>query len=440
MAIFGPLAEGFELSEDYPTVRPSLNLDFAASRSMGPRAKFFRTSNGTYVGSDGLIKSATHHEPRFDHDPTTLESLGLLLEDSRTNQFGNHDFSAGWATNNCSFATGITDPKGGTNARKLVVTSVGSGAAAFITDDTALTSGSTYTQSLWAKANAFPVSGNAYYVIQIAPSTGFSQAYRNFDLSNGTLGSGDISASNCSIVEYPNGWYRVSVTAQANATGNGRMAIGIVDSPTSDRLSEITVGSAGNDGIYIWGAQLETNSEASSLIETIGGSGTRQPDYGYISGLEFSRWFNQSEGTFDVAYQLGSRNSNMRVCQISNSTASSVIDLVAGSGGGSGGYWYINNSNGVQFSSASITNSTVTNRKFRSVLAYKEDDAAAQQNNITSGPTIDGSCELTKDMSRLLMYQVSNGGDHINGHLKFIRYYPKRITNAQVTLLSQENF
>ena len=429
-----------ELSEGYPTVKPSLNLDFAASRSMGPRAEFFRTSNGTYVGKDGLVKSATHHEPRFDHDPTTLESLGLLIEDSRTNQFGNHDFSTGWATNNCSFVSGITDPKGGSNARKLVVTSVGTGAAAFITDDTSLISGATYTQSFWAKANAFPASGNAYYVVQIAPSTGFTQAYRNFDLSTGTLGDGTVPESNCSIVEYPNGWYRVSVTAQAQASGNGRMAIGIADSPTSGRLTEITTGSSGNDGIYLWGCQIESNSTPSSLIETIGGSGTRQPDYGYIDGIEFDRWFNQSEGTFDVAYQLGSRNSNMRVCQVSNSGATSVIDLVAGSGGGAGGYWFINNSNGVQFSSTGVTNSNITNRKFRSVLAYKEDDCAAQQNNITVGPTTDSTCELTKDMIRLLMYQASNSGDQINGHLKFIRYYPKRLTDAQVTLLSQENF
>lgn len=430
-----------ELSEGYPTVKPSLNLDFAASRSMGPRAEFFRTSNGTYVGKDGLVKSATHHEPRFDHDPTTLESLGLLIEDSRTNQFGNHDFSAGWASNNCSFVSGIDDPKGGTNARKLVVGGATDGtAAAFITDDTTLISGATYTQSLWAKANAFPSSGDAYYVIQISPSTGFTQAYRNFDLSTGTLGSGDISASNCSIVEYPNGWYRVSVTAQAQASGSGRMAIGIADSPTSGRLSSISTGSANNDGIYIWGAQLESNSTPSSLIETIGGSGTRQPDYGYIDGIEFDRWFNQSEGTLDVAYQLGSRNSNMRICQIANSSASSVIDLVAGSGGGAGGYWFINNGNGVQFSSASVSNSSVTDRKFRTVLAYKTDDCAAQQNNITSGPSTDTSCELTKDMNRLLMYQASNSGDQINGHLKFIRYYPKRLTDAQVTLLSQENF
>ena len=426
-----------ELSEGYPIVKPSLNIDFAASRSMGPRAKFFRTTNGTYVGKDGLVKTATDHEPRFDHDPTTLESLGLLLEDSRTNQFSNHDFSTGWDTNNCSFVSGIVDPKGGTNAKKLVVTSVGSGASAFITDDTTLTNGSTYTQSFWAKANA---AGSAYSVVQIAPSTGFTQAYRNFDLSNGTLGGGDIPDSNCSIVEYPNGWYRVSVTAQAQSAGTGRMAIGICDSSTSGRLPEITTGSAGNDGVYIWGAQLESNNTPSSLIETSGGSGTRQPDYGYIDGIEFARWFNQSEGTIDVAYQLGSRNSNMRVCQISNSTASSVIDLIAGSGGGVGGYWFINNSNGVQFSSTGISNSSVTDRKFRAVLAYKTDDCAAQQNNITSGPITDGTCELTKDMSRLLMYQVSNNGDHINGHLKFIRYYPKRLTDAQVTLLSQENF
>lgn len=429
-----------ELSEGYPTVKPSLNLDFAATRSMGTRAEFFRTSNGTYVGKDGLVKSATHHEPRFDHDPTTLESLGLLLEDSRTNQFGNHDFTTSWATTNCSFVSGIVDPKGGTNAKKLVVTSVGSGASAFITDDTQLTIGSTYTQSFWAKANAFPSSGNAYYVIQIAPSTGFSSQYRNFDLSNGTLGSGDIPDSACSIVEYPNGWYRVSVTRQATSGGSGRMAIGIADSPTSGRLTEITTGSAGNDGIYLWGAQLEINDTPSSLIETSGGSGTRAADYGYIDGIEFKRWFNQAEGTFDVAYQLGSRNSNMRVCQIASSASASVIDLIAGSGGGSGGYWFINNTtNGSQFSSSGILNSSVTNRKFRSVLAYKENDCAAQQNNINT-ITTNSNVEITSDYIKLLMYQSSNSGDHINGHVRFIRYYPKRLTNAQVTLLSQENF
>ena len=33
----------------------------------------------------GLVKYASSNVPRFDHDPATGESLGLLIEESRTN-------------------------------------------------------------------------------------------------------------------------------------------------------------------------------------------------------------------------------------------------------------------------------------------------------------------------------------------------------------------
>ena len=70
---------------------PSLDLDFAGTKNLkdGISSRdlitFTRASSGTYVGSDGLIKTATTNEPRFDHNPTTGESLGLLVEEARTN-------------------------------------------------------------------------------------------------------------------------------------------------------------------------------------------------------------------------------------------------------------------------------------------------------------------------------------------------------------------
>ena len=81
-----------EVTADYPTIKPSLNFNFARSRALDSRVEFTRASNATYVGRDGLIKTAGQNEPRFDHDPTTGESLGLLLEYSRSNQFGHHEF------------------------------------------------------------------------------------------------------------------------------------------------------------------------------------------------------------------------------------------------------------------------------------------------------------------------------------------------------------
>jgi len=41
--------------------------------------------NGTFVGSDGFIQPATTNVPRFDHDPLSRRSLGLLSEVERTN-------------------------------------------------------------------------------------------------------------------------------------------------------------------------------------------------------------------------------------------------------------------------------------------------------------------------------------------------------------------
>jgi len=67
----------------------SLNLQLATDKTLtarkGPTPTFTRASTATFVGSDGLIQSAAINQARFDHNPVTLASLGLLMEESRTN-------------------------------------------------------------------------------------------------------------------------------------------------------------------------------------------------------------------------------------------------------------------------------------------------------------------------------------------------------------------
>ena len=55
----------------YPTVRPTLNLDFAKTKALDPRVTFTRASTATFVGADGLIQTAASGAARFDHNPTT---------------------------------------------------------------------------------------------------------------------------------------------------------------------------------------------------------------------------------------------------------------------------------------------------------------------------------------------------------------------------------
>jgi hypothetical protein len=70
---------------------PSLDLRFADNKSLvdavtgASLVTFTRASSGTFVGSDGVLQTAVTDVPRFDHNPTTGESLGLLVEEARTN-------------------------------------------------------------------------------------------------------------------------------------------------------------------------------------------------------------------------------------------------------------------------------------------------------------------------------------------------------------------
>ncbi len=69
----------------------TLDLPFAETETLPVSVTFTRATTGTYTNGSGVITSAAIDEPRFDHDPATGESLGLLIEESRTNLLLNSD-------------------------------------------------------------------------------------------------------------------------------------------------------------------------------------------------------------------------------------------------------------------------------------------------------------------------------------------------------------
>lgn len=99
-AIVLPLSQVLDVSDggmgnalwDLAGARPSLDLDFATTKSLadlisGQNLITFGRAGGTatYVDATRTIVTAAANEPRFTHDPVTGESLGLLLEELRTN-------------------------------------------------------------------------------------------------------------------------------------------------------------------------------------------------------------------------------------------------------------------------------------------------------------------------------------------------------------------
>jgi len=405
-----------EVTQEYPSIRPTLDLNFAATKTLDRRITFTRDGVGTFTDELGIIKYASNNVPRFDHNPTTGESLGLLIEESRINKHIHYDFSSGWSFNNISPVSGISDPAGETNARNIRVSS--HGISAFITDNTNLTSGTTYTQSFWAKRDP----SSAYFAIQICPSTGFTEGYRTFDLSNGTLGSGDVAGN---IVEYPNGWYRCSVTAQAASSGSGRMAIGIVNSSTSSRLEAVSLGTPGSDGVYIWGAQLEEGSFASSLIPTNGTSVTRGADNAGIKGTNFTDFYNATEGTL-VSEHMGAGNDTVSpyIALLSDGTNSERIILMSDFAG----YQVVVVNAGSN--QAILDGGTpILNAKNKNATAFKKDDFALSLNGGTVATDNSGNISVVDQ----LWIGSRNGADsYMNNTIQSIKYYNKRLPNAQL--------
>ena len=246
----------------YPTVRPSLNLDFAKTKALDPRVTFTRASTGTFVGSNGLIQTAASGAARFDHNPETGESLGLLVEEARTNlvtyseQFG----GAGWGRNSVTItANSATAPDGtttadtfagnGTNSQHYME---GSGAAG------------AKTISVFAKANT-----NNF--VQLFFSGGGS-SWANFNVSTGVVGSiGTLCTA--SIQQFANGWYRCILATTDSGAAAPNFCI--VTSATSGRAE----GNSLSTSVYLWGAQSEASqSFPTSYIPTSGSTVTRAAD------------------------------------------------------------------------------------------------------------------------------------------------------------------
>ncbi len=69
----------------YPNVRPSFFNHFSKSKVLNPRFTYTRASSATYFDAVGALQEAVSNQPRFDYDPVTQTSLGLLIEAQRTN-------------------------------------------------------------------------------------------------------------------------------------------------------------------------------------------------------------------------------------------------------------------------------------------------------------------------------------------------------------------
>ena len=424
------------ISQNFPNSRPSLNLNFARSKTLDPRITFSRSNDqgdATYMNENGLVVTAAADEPRFDHDPTTGESLGLLVEEQKTNLFlysSKHDESP-WINNgnNSSETINTTEtlsPDGTNNATKLFGNN-GVTTRQSIKQGVGITSGTTYTFSVFLK------QGQRRYACIWFDTTNISEgAYYGsvtiIDLQTGTLATGNQTT----IVPYPNGWYRCHVTATPTVTGTVNMQVS-VGSPNNDVSGYIANGD-GSSGIYIWGHQLEVGGFPTSYIPTSAGISTRSHDKAYYENVHQTDWFSKTEGTVvfehtNVPY-ASSEDPDFPVVGFGRTN-----DGV----GFTGIRYYITKHTGnaqylVRYYGTDIANINVIgtgNDGGKVGFVYKEDDYALVKNGSLVG--IDTSGVVPN--AYMLLFGMNNVGSgstalNLNAHIKNFQYYPTRLSNS----------
>lgn len=248
-------------ASNFPTTRPSLDLNFAQTKRLDPRVTFSRASSGTYTDVDGLIKSAATNVARFDHNPTTGESLGLLVEEARTNRTvrsqGLGLSTGNWFTNNafCADNQGIA-PDGTFTASRLVPNAVN--AIHYVADATGASLSGTATVSVFAKADGYNFILLAF---DYASGDGLFPGSAYFDLSTGQIALG--ASTTGSIQQLTNGWYRCTITATAGSTVPANPFVAAANS-----LSNFNFAGNGTSGILLWGFQFESGSFPTSYIPT----------------------------------------------------------------------------------------------------------------------------------------------------------------------------
>ena len=411
------------IQQNFPSSRPSLSLNFARSKKLDPRITFTRTSSATYVGEDGLIKIAPANAARFDHDPITGDSLGLLVEESRTNLLlRSEEFETRWNVLNTIVTTNTVEtaaPNGSFTADKLS----GSSSSSNIKRISQVLSFSvvSYTFSVYAKADD-------QNFLQLRTFASAGDIFCNFDLSDGTVGD-NVGVTSVGIQSLENGWYRCWIVFTPSS-GSSSVSLNFITSLTSPNLQNTTL----TTSLYLWGAQLEEGDFPTSYIPTSGSTATRAYERAQILGSSLTSFLRQGEGSVicsGVVNGLNTGSTYQSWWTLDQNNSVNRIWLYARGGGNKNEF--IGGGGSTQFSINSLSN-TVANQKYKLSCAYKQNDFVFCENGTQIGTDTSG------DVPNVTHFGIGSRNDTqlaLNGTISNLSYYPSRLPNQQLINLTK---
>ena len=376
---------------------------------------FSRGSVATRINPEGLIETITSGQSRLNYPLVNGVVKGCphyLLEPSRTNLIPYSEDFTQW-----SFKTGVSvlsneiiSVDGNLNGSKIETTANGS---RYVGNNYTLSTGDN-TFSVFAKKGI----NNWIYLNVVKDGT--NNWNYTFDLDNGLIGQSNSSAysTTAKIEDYGNGWYRCSISA--NVTTAGVFTARIY---CADRASDVSTIVGSN--IYIYGAQLEEGSFATSYIPTNGTPVTRSVET--ANGAGDASTFNDSEGVLMAEISaLSDDLINRRITISDNSTSNRIV---LGFADASNTILALVGSSGTQFISTIAISDIKVNNKF--ALKYKQNDFALWINGFEAATDTSGN---TPTGLSTLKIQGSTGFSNFYGKTKQLQYFDSALAD---TLLEQ---
>lgn len=329
-----------------------------------------RATTATYVGSDGLNKTALANEVRFDYTNGSCPSI--LVEPQRTNLvLRSEEFdNATWNKTRATISTNTTiSPTGNLTADTFNLSNVGQNI--YSLSQTGITSSSlTNTFSIYVKYT------NRRY-IQLTWFSVFSTNFANFDLITGTITGGTYL--DAKINNSYDGFFRISITSTGDSI-NAFPYILSIDTFNAPRAST----SDGIGSYILFGAQIEAGSNATSYIPTVASTVTRNADV--ISKTGISSLIGQTEGTLfvDVNYEAESVSKNY--LNLGTSTLNYIA--IGARTNNKIGMEVLNS--GVQVNATS-TNTYSTNQRLKIAMTYKLNDFKLYVNGVLQATDTSGT-------------------------------------------------
>jgi hypothetical protein len=352
----------------------------------------------------------------IDHNPTTFEPLGVLIEEQRVNLLlRSQEFNdAAWTKIDLTITANSIAAPDGTITADLSTVTVASNASCY--QSVTVAASTTYTFSGYLKAgNQTTASVELRY-----SASDNTLADAIFSLS----GSGSVTLTDtgvtASIESVGNGWYRVRVTK--TNPGAGLSCIVIVSTWTA-LAGPAVLGAT----LYIWGAQLEAGAFATSYVPTVASQVTRLADQ--VSILTSAFAYNASEG---AVYQ------EIR-CAVEGSGSWGFTDYSSATNffgwirsGGNG--WIFRSGAGSGTLRAFDTNTGyVVGNSVKMAASYVNDLGNFQSVN---GQTVVNNGPVDPNPSIPTSFNFGRPGFLSAQHIKRLTYFPTRKSNAELVVLS----